>query len=190
MCVVYRVFRFQNCNANNFTAILVLYLNRKLNIDPSASTAILHVNDFLVYFFTIVGAIIGDSWWGAFKTISWMLLVYSAGIVVVAVGAIESLNVSALWVQNIIPNQIIRFDFEMGNFIYNFFYCRALTCIGLLTITIGSGGVRPNMNAFSGLQYTLPDQAEELNFFFSIQYFMMKFGSMTACFVVMYGCWF
>lgn len=78
------------------TAILVLYLNRKLDIDQSTSTAILHVNDFLVYFFTIVGGIIGDSWWGAFKTISWMLLVYAAGIVIVAVGAIKSLNIPAL----------------------------------------------------------------------------------------------
>lgn len=77
-------------------AILVLYINKKLNIDPSASTAILHANDFFVYFFTIVGAIIGDSWWGAFKTIAWMLLVYAAGIGIVAVGAIESLNISAL----------------------------------------------------------------------------------------------
>ncbi|XP_037045442.1 peptide transporter family 1-like isoform X2 [Bradysia coprophila] len=141
--------------AVSIIAILVLYLNRKLNIDPSASTAILHVNDFLVYFFTIVGGIVGDSWWGAFKTICWMLLVYAAGIAIVAVGAIESLNVSAL----------------------------ALTCIGLITITVGSGGVRPNMNALSGIQYKLPDQAEQLNFFFSIQYFMMKFGAMTACFV-------
>lgn len=77
-------------------AILVLYLNKKLNIDPSTSTAILHANDFFVYFFTIVGGIIGDSWWGAFKTIAWMLLVYAAGIAVVAVGAVESLNISAL----------------------------------------------------------------------------------------------
>lgn len=80
----------------HFAAILVLYLNMKLNFDPSTSTAILHTNDFLVYFFTIVGAIIGDSWWGAFKTIAWMLLVYSAWTAIVAVGAIESINFSAL----------------------------------------------------------------------------------------------
>lgn len=77
-------------------AILVLYLNRKLNIDPSASTAIFHTNDFLVYFCTIVGGIIGDSWLGTFKTIAWMLLVFSAGIAIVAFGAIESINISAL----------------------------------------------------------------------------------------------
>lgn len=78
------------------TAILVLYLNKKLHMDASSSTAILHANDFLVYLFTIVGAIIGDSFWGAFKTIAWMMLVYSAGIGIVAVGAIESINISAL----------------------------------------------------------------------------------------------
>ncbi|KAJ6642554.1 Peptide transporter family 1, partial [Pseudolycoriella hygida] len=46
--------------AISIIAILVLYLNKKINVDPSASTAILHANDFLVYIFTIVGAIIGD----------------------------------------------------------------------------------------------------------------------------------
>lgn len=68
----------------------------KLNFDPSTSTAILHTNDFLVYFFTIVGAVIGDNWWGAYKTIAWMLLVYSVGAAIVALGAIESINFSAL----------------------------------------------------------------------------------------------
>ncbi|KAJ6628059.1 Solute carrier family 15 member 2, partial [Pseudolycoriella hygida] len=33
------------------------------------------------------------------------------------------------------------------------------------------------------MQYTLPDQEKELNYFFSIQYFMMKFGSMVACYL-------
>lgn len=86
----------KNITHCTLTAILVLYLNRQLHIDPSSSTAILHANDFLVYFFTIVGAIIGDSYWGAFKTITWMLLVYSAGTGIVAVGAIDSINISAL----------------------------------------------------------------------------------------------
>lgn len=54
---------------------------------------------------------------------------------------------------------------------------------GLVIIAVGSGGVRPNLNAFGGVQYKLPEQSAELKSFFSIQYFLLKFGSLTACLV-------
>lgn len=79
-------------NDNFFTAILALYLNRKLNFDQSTSTAILHTNDFLIYFFTIIGAVVGDSWWGSYKTVASMMVVYLCGTVIVSFGAVESLN--------------------------------------------------------------------------------------------------
>ncbi|KAJ6640921.1 Peptide transporter family 1 [Pseudolycoriella hygida] len=141
--------------ANSIVAILVLYLNRKLNYDQSTATAIMHANDFLVYFFTVIGAIIGDSWWGAYKTISLMMVVYSLGITIVSVGAIEALNLPTI----------------------------ALTFIGLIIIAIGSGCVRPNLNAFGGAQYKLPEQTNDLKFFFSIQFFFMKCGSLSAYFL-------
>ncbi|KAG4071714.1 hypothetical protein HA402_011868 [Bradysia odoriphaga] len=115
----------------------------------------MHANDFLVYFFTIVGAVIGDSWWGAYKTITLMMVVYSCGIAIVSLGAIETLNLPTI----------------------------ALTFIGLIIVAVGSGGVRPNLNAFGGTQYKLPEQAEELKFFFSIQFFLMKCGSLLAYFL-------
>lgn len=74
----------------------MLYLNRKLNFDESTSTAILHTNESLVYFFTIVGAVIGDSWWGNFKTIAGMMVVYSFGLGIVTIAAVESLHLPAL----------------------------------------------------------------------------------------------
>lgn len=79
-----------------FQAILVLYLNVKLKFDQSTSTAIMHANDFLVYFFTVIGAVVGDSWWGAYKTISLTMVVYSCGIAIVSVAAIESLNLPTM----------------------------------------------------------------------------------------------
>lgn len=79
-------------------AILVLYLNRKLNFDPSSSTAIFHTNELLAYGFTIVGAIIADSWWGHFKTILWMSLVFTVGSLIVSIGAIEMLNLPVVYV--------------------------------------------------------------------------------------------
>lgn len=75
---------------------MALYLNRKLNFEESTSTAIMHANDFLVYFFTIIGAIIGDGWWGAYKTIALMMVVYFCGLVVVSISAIEALNLPTM----------------------------------------------------------------------------------------------
>lgn len=73
-------------------AILALYFNLKLNLDPNLSTSLYHVHDSLSYTFTIVGAIISDSWWGQFKTVAVMQLVYAIGGTIVSVGNIEPLN--------------------------------------------------------------------------------------------------
>lgn len=81
---------------NLLSAILALYLHRKLNFDPSTSTAIFHTNELLAYAFTIIGAIIADSWLGLFKTILWMSLVFAVGGAVVSVGSIELLNLPTL----------------------------------------------------------------------------------------------
>lgn len=80
----------------SFVAILVLYLNRKLN--PDTSTAIFHTNELLAYLFPIFGAIVADSWWGHFKTISWMLLLFTIGSIIVFVGSIDTLPLPHLLV--------------------------------------------------------------------------------------------
>lgn len=77
----------------HYAAILALYLNRKLNFDQSTSTAIYHAYELLAYSIPIVGAIIADSWLGVFKTILWMSLVFSVGCTVVAVTAIEPMQI-------------------------------------------------------------------------------------------------
>lgn len=79
------------------TAILVLYLNRKLNFDPSLSTALYHTNELLAYGFTIVGAIIADSWWGHFKTILWMSLIFAVGSFILTIGSIEQLSLPTVY---------------------------------------------------------------------------------------------
>lgn len=75
-----------------FAAILSLYINQKLNFDTNSSTAIFHVNDFLLYFSSIIGAIVADKWLGLFRTISLMTLVSSIGAGVISVAAIEPLE--------------------------------------------------------------------------------------------------
>lgn len=83
---------FRNNNDGFFLAILALYLHRKLHFDQSSSTAIYHSIELLAYSFTIVGAIIADSWLGIYRTILSMTLVFAVGTAIVAFAAIELLN--------------------------------------------------------------------------------------------------
>lgn len=74
------------------SAILALYFHKKLHLDPNLATSIYHLYEFLAYSFTIVGAIIADSWWGHFKAIIWMQLIYSIGAAITSIGNIEPLS--------------------------------------------------------------------------------------------------
>lgn len=63
----------------------------------------------------IFGAIIADSWWGKFKTILWLSIVYVVGSMVIALGAVDQWSMPA----------------------------GTLTIIGLTLIALGSGGIKP-----------------------------------------------
>jgi dipeptide/tripeptide permease len=79
-----------------FSAVLLLYFNRKLGFDPSISTAFYHAYELLDYFATIFGAVVADSYLGLYKTITLMSLLFSIGSVVVSLTAIELLNLPRL----------------------------------------------------------------------------------------------
>lgn len=72
---------------------MALFLNQKLGYDPNMSTALYHTYEFMIYFFTIFGAIIAESWLGMFKTVVGMSFVYSVGASLVSFGGIETLNI-------------------------------------------------------------------------------------------------
>lgn len=73
-----------------------MYLYSKLKFDQSTSTALFHSYDFLGYFFPIVGAIVAESYFGMFKTIVAGTVLFSIGTGIVAVSAIELLNVPVM----------------------------------------------------------------------------------------------
>lgn len=50
-----------------FSAILVLYLTRKLAYSDDDATVLFHVFTSFAYFFPLIGAIVADSWLGRFK---------------------------------------------------------------------------------------------------------------------------
>jgi proton-dependent oligopeptide transporter, POT family len=50
----------------------------------------------LAYLSPVIGAIIADSWWGHYRTIFWMMVIYAVGALIVTVGSIELLNLPML----------------------------------------------------------------------------------------------
>lgn len=55
-----------------------------------------------------------------------------------------------------------------------------MSLVGLLSIVIGSGGIKSNQNVFGGNQFKLPAEESQLNSYFSMQYFILKCGLLTG----------
>lgn len=55
-----------------------------------------------------------------------------------------------------------------------------MTVIGLLLMTIGSGSIRVNLSIFGANQYKLPEQAAQLSVYFTLQYLVLKCGSILG----------
>lgn len=66
--------------------------------DENTATVLFHGATALIYLLCIFGAIISDSWLGKFKTILYLSSVYALGSLIVAIGAIPLLHVSAVLV--------------------------------------------------------------------------------------------
>lgn len=103
---------------------------------------------------SLFGAIIADSWWGKFKTIFWLLVIYTIGISIIAIGSFKVWNLPA----------------------------KELTMVGLAFYALGSGGVKPCLAAFGGEQFQLPEQSTQLNKFFSIMFFVGSLGAIVSAF--------
>lgn len=57
---------------------------------------------------------------------------------------------------------------------------RMCTIIGLLMITVGTGGIKPCVTSFGGDQFKLPQQEKQLAMYFSVLYFIICTGSLIA----------
>lgn len=139
-------------NYYGMRTILVLYLTDKLYYGEDQATVLFHVFTSLVYVFPLIGAVLADSWLGRFKTIWYLSVVYTFGAVVIALGAVPSLNLPV----------------------------KEATVIGLLLIATGTGGIKPCVSAFGGDQFKVPEQAKQLATFFSLFYFAINAGSLIS----------
>ncbi|XP_031768706.2 peptide transporter family 1-like [Galleria mellonella] len=133
-------------------AFLTLYLRSKLGYSDDGATETYHIFSTLVYLFPIIGGILADNYLGKFRTILYLMFVYAAGNILVAITAIPQLALPG----------------------------RLCTLLGLFMITIGTGGIKPCVTAFGGDQFKFPEQEHHLAIYFSILYFNVGTGSLIA----------
>uniref|UniRef100_A0A1L8E2G7 Oligopeptide transporter 1 n=2 Tax=Nyssomyia neivai TaxID=330878 RepID=A0A1L8E2G7_9DIPT len=139
-------------NYYGMRTVLVLYLTRQLLFDQDTATVIYHSFTSAVYFLTVVGAIIADSWLGKYRTILYLSIVYVIGSTLLSLGAMPPLNMPAT----------------------------AITILGLFLIAIGSGGIKPCVTALGADQFILPQQLKQMATYFSLFYFSINTGSMLS----------
>merc|ERR1712142_536285 len=124
-------------------AILALYLNQILRYSEDSSTVIFNVFDGLGYAFPILGAILADSFLGKFRVILYLCILYAIGNVTLAIGAIGD---SAQGIPGL-PAAAISF-------------------LGLLLISLGTGGIKPCVSTLGAEQFQLPEQQDMIDKYF------------------------
>lgn len=135
--------------------VLSLYLVGTLHYSENKATVLYHVFTMLCYFFPLLGAIVADSFWGKFNTIFYLSIVYAIGNIVLSFASTA----------------------------YQTIPYTELSLIGLLLISIGTGGIKPCVSSFGGDQFILPDQQLHLQRFFSVFYFAINAGSLISTFL-------
>jgi len=132
-------------------AVLPLYL--LTFFDQDIGTTVMHTFTMLAYFFPLLGGFISDSYWGKFKTILILSIVYCAGNIVMATTSIPAFlgDPPSPW----------------GMF------------VALGMIALGTGGIKPCVASFGGDQFH-PTQKRYIEIFFSMFYFSINTGSLIS----------
>eukprot|EP00039_Didymoeca_costata_P012965 m.190013 g.190013 ORF g.190013 m.190013 type:complete len:726 (+) comp15635_c0_seq3:18-2195(+) len=134
-------------------AVLVLYCVTYLNWDNDQATVMYHAFIMLCYLTPVLGATLGDSKFGKFKTILILSSVYCAGTMVVAGTAIPGVTGDPPQAWGVI--------------------------IGLLLIAIGTGGIKPCVAAFGGDQIA-ENESYLIEGYFSMFYMSINCGSLLS----------
>lgn len=135
--------------------ILVLYFKSILGLSDSTSTVSFHLFATLCYLTPILGAILGDSIWGKFKTILYLSIVYFIGEVILVLSSI-------FWNEGALST--------------------GATFLGLFFIGLGTGGIKPCVSALGGDQF-YPNEERWRQNFFSLFYGAINLGSLISMFL-------
>lgn len=134
--------------------VLVLYFKSVLGFTDSKSTVSFHLFTTICYVTPILGAILGDSVWGRFKTVFYLSIVYFIGEVILVLSSI-------FW--------------DFGAF------SEFATFLGLFIIGFGTGGIKPCVCALGGDQF-LEHEVKWRESFFEIFYACINVGSLISMF--------
>ncbi|XP_054274827.1 peptide transporter family 1-like [Macrosteles quadrilineatus] len=135
--------------------ILAIYLQSKLNYSEDDATVVYHTFVMLCYFFPFLGAIIADCFWGKFRTILYLSIIYAIGNIVLATASSMELSIDPT----------------------------TFSLLGLFLIAVGTGGIKPCVSSFGGDQFVVPQQERQLASFFSVFYFSINAGSTISTYL-------
>ncbi|CAF1180230.1 unnamed protein product [Adineta steineri] len=135
--------------------ILLLYFMHYFNTDHNTATSYYHLFSFTYHFTPIFGAILSDGYIGRYYTILILSFVYFIGTVMLSITAIPDIGHKRLWGP----------------------------ILGLLFIALGTGGIKPCVNAFGADQIPSPN-TEQLTKLFSFYYFAVNFGALISTIIV------
>lgn len=138
--------------------------------DENISTAIFHVNDFILHLATPFGAILADNV-GLYKSLLLMTSVFSIGSAILMTA---TMNFSLL---------VMRFveKITKTNNLVNLKIFSILSFVAFCLIATGAGCCRCNYNVFGANQFQqLSDQSKLINSFYTIQFCILKFGQVSG----------
>uniref|UniRef100_A0AC34GFD0 Peptide transporter n=1 Tax=Panagrolaimus sp. ES5 TaxID=591445 RepID=A0AC34GFD0_9BILA len=133
-------------------AVLIMYFIYQHNFDTSTAKFLYHGFVSLAYLSPLLGSIAADNYFGRFRVILWVSLMYVLGHTLLSIGAVPYLTHS---VQTTL-------DFS-----------------GLILIALATGGIKPCVSAFAADQFN-ENQHQQRAQFFSFFYFSINAGSLLA----------
>eukprot|EP00980_Cylindrotheca_fusiformis_P018657 scaffold6205_cov92-Cylindrotheca_fusiformis.AAC.3 len=136
-----------------FRAILVLYFTNALQFSESTAISLFAYVASLAYLSPLLGAILADGSWGRYRTITRFGSIYLIGLCVLTFAALFLSPTNTSSSARPEKQEITTNDHDDAEDEDDMLYWkRIVTCIGLVLICLGTGGIKPCVSAFGADQ--------------------------------------
>lgn len=153
-------------------SVLLIYFAQQLYMTDVNASYYYHFYIVICYITPILGGIIADQYWGKYKTILYLSILYALGNGIVAVTSIiESPELNSAETIDLRFMEVDTVPFKMG-----------CTFFGLFVIAVGTGGIKPCVSSFSADQLP-PNDDKKRTRFFSLFYFCINLGSVISSYL-------
>ncbi|CDW54472.1 POT family protein [Trichuris trichiura] len=139
-------------------AVLILYLTTVFMLNDSTAKLAYHSFIALAFLSPLFGSVLADGFFGRYRLILYVTILYTIGQAMLAVSSMTSLLQAA---------------------------SQPLSYVSLLIIAFATGGIKPNVSSFAADQFP-PHMTRERSQFFSLFYFTINLGSMISFIVTPY----